>query len=240
MHVPGFSLCSIHPGGRREAGICRLVTNTQVIAFSSPNRTSEFSGPLCLIVDLTCRMRGGPGLPAKTTARINTRHQGCLMSNYRHRTLHPFKLSWCRKARGCCLDEGGPRSPTAPGEPEGAAGPGGSGSRRCAGCSFPAGQVGAGALQAGWQYLTFIGFLLKVPWLPNVTAPALETLPLKSPPGAQLDLSERRLIGVKEANTGILQSVCSFPCSLCVHPGPPFRGCQLWGEGDGYWLWVFF
>lgn len=153
----------------------RSVTNTWVIAFSSPNCKSEFASPLCLIVDLTCRRRGAFGLPAKTTAQINARHPGCLMSNYKHCSHHRFKLSCCVKPCGCRLRWRGISQPYSP--CAGGAGRNKVPSRGCGleGCSFSLAEMGAGALQTGLWYLAFIGFLLKILWLSNVTAPELGT-----------------------------------------------------------------
>ena len=57
-------------------------------------------------------MRGGRGLPAKTTAQINARHWGCLMSTYKHLFHHRFQLSWHGKPGVAALEEGGVSQPS--------------------------------------------------------------------------------------------------------------------------------
>lgn len=60
MHVPTLHfVASIWMADERLGSMVVWQTHG-VIAFSSPNCKSEFTRPLCVIVDLTCRMRGDP------------------------------------------------------------------------------------------------------------------------------------------------------------------------------------
>lgn len=124
---------------------CRSVTNTRVMACSVPHGTSESPSPLCLIVDLTCRMRGALGSPAKTPAQINARHGGRLMWNCKHRARasstqrEPVCTACgrCLRRRGSWQTNGG-RAGTKCLYP-----------RLCPGCPPSLGRVGAGAAPGG-------------------------------------------------------------------------------------------
>lgn len=139
----------------------RSVTNTRVIAFSLPNCKSEFTSPLCLIVDLTCRMRGALGLPARNNS--TNKHQTPGLLDVELQTLLPssIQIALIRKALYLLPEMKGA------GQPSHAAG--GDGNRHKVPFpswdprrSFSVGEVGAGALHAGLRYLAFIAFLLKV------------------------------------------------------------------------------
>lgn len=117
-----------------------------VIAFSLPNCKSEFTGALCLIADLTCQMRRAPWITCQNNS-TNKRQTPWLL-DVELQTPGP---SWIQMERLR-------KSPVAPvrrwGEWEQSA----SGYQAAL---FSLGEMGAWALQTRWQYLAFIGFLIK-------------------------------------------------------------------------------
>lgn len=187
MHVPDSSLCSIHPDGRLEAGICRSVTNTWVIAFSLPNCKSEFTSPLCLIVDLTCQMRRGLWITCQNNSTNKRQTPGLLDVELQTLLLSSIQMEQiCKACAVAALGGGDFCCPPAPGGV-------GLTEIKCLsipGCSFSLGEMGARILQTGWQYLAFIGFLIKVPNCLMWQTPVLETLNLTLPPVALLDSRE--------------------------------------------------
>lgn len=174
----------------------------------------------------------GTSITCQNNSTNKRQTPGGLMSTYKHRSHHRFKLSWYGKPGVAALGEGGSHSPTTPGRPVGWH------DHVPLGCLAPRMPIfhvpgGGRALQVGRQYLAPMGFLLKVLWLSNVTA-----LILKLPPVAWPDLGRRQLIGERKAQPSLV-SLFLYTCPLHSYRGPRL-GWRSWGEGDIYWPGFFF